>query len=268
MDRHLTSVPQVDNVQHHESVSGWSVFWALLAIVSNAMLQPSFTGYLWNGNAFEGSLWPHRSSPFVCLIDMAADIFVAFQAWRSHGHSHEEGETGSARTGALTKLALFLIGVMPQAIKLLSMQGIPVTQAIAAMYLLSSATNLICSLTISQPQREIQKLLESLTASGLRSKRSIQRTTCIVGWGPHLFYIFLLWYSLADKVGFAAPADIENVSEWVCEVVAFLAVLYFTQYALCIMFEEKPLVSRFACFASPSYRYTLRFCFARISLIG
>lgn len=243
MEMNSTTVGHVDEIPPQQTASGWSIFWALLAIVSNAMLQVSFTGYLWNGSTFQGSLWPHRSSPFVCLVDAAADIYVGFQALRKHDPSHRERETTSVRDGALTRLALFCLGVMPQAIKLFSMQGIPITQAIAAMFMLSSTVSLICSLTLESPQQELQKRLASLNGS---EQDALQLTVYVFGWCPHLVGIFILWYGLVDKVGFAAPADITEVVRWLGFIIMALAAVYTVQHTVLTLLNKRTLVSQWS----------------------
>lgn len=239
-----TTVDQTDNAPHQQTVSGASAFWALSAIASHAMLQPSFTGYLWNGKSFEGSLWPHRSSPFVCIVDTGAEIFITFRALRNQDPIEEESKPATVRNGALTKVALFCFGAMPQALKLFSMRGIPVTQAAAAMFLLSSTVSVVRSLMVESPQQEIQEVLESVDGSGLRSKRSVKAITFVLGWGPHLVGLFLVWYGLVGKVGFAAPADLANAVDWVLIVFTFLALAYIIQHAMFMLMDKKPPVSR------------------------
>lgn len=256
-----TTGTQDDNVQHQQTVSGVSVFWALFAIVSHAMLQPSFTGYLWNDKAFEGSLWPHRSSPFVCLVDTGAEIFMTFRALRNHDSVRDESKPSTVRNGALTKVALFCFGAMPQALKLFSMRGIPLTQAIAAMFLLASAVSLIRSLMVDARQNEIKELLESYESEEgspqqeveqqLKSDDSVERSLVkaiivIFGWVPHLVGLFLLWRGLVNKVGFAAPADLANAVDWVHEISLLLAALYIIQHSIFMLMDKKPPVSRLA----------------------
>lgn len=222
------------------------------------MLQPSFTGYLWNDKAFEGSLWPHRSSPFVCLVDTGAEVFMTFRALRNHDHDpvREESKHSTVRNGALTKVALFCFGAMPQALKLFSMRGIPMTQAIAATFLLSSAVSLIRSLIVESPQEEIQKLLNSYEDGSLQQEileghESLRRSVVklisfVIGWGPHLVGLFLLWRGLVGKIGFAAPADLANAVDWVVQISLLLAALYVIQHFIFMLMDKKPPVSRLA----------------------
>ena len=78
-------------------VSGWSILWAVLAIITHSMLQVSFTGQSWSGDSFEGSLSPHRSSPPVCLFDAVAD----FRNPSGDEEGQNTSKTKSIRTGLL-----------------------------------------------------------------------------------------------------------------------------------------------------------------------
>jgi hypothetical protein len=235
----------VTEQDHHASVqqpaSGWSIFWALLAIVSNAMLQPSFTGYLFHGNAFAGSLWPHRSSPFVCLVDAVADIYMSLQAVKRHAVGHANDGSLPRRNGTLSRIALFGLGVVPQAIKLFSMQGIAVTQAIAAMFLLSSTVSLLRSLIVDDPESDAQILLQDLGEIGF-----LKIGTVMFGWLPHAIAVYLLWYGLVDQIGISAPPNIRNAVLWVTVTYNTLYLLCFFQHIIFGLFRRKPLVSHCA----------------------
>jgi hypothetical protein len=249
----MMSITQI--VSEHENhayvqqpASGWSIFWALLAIVSSAMLQPSFTGYLFHGNAFEGSLWPHRSSPFVCLVDATADVYMSIQALHSPAISHTDGEARPGRNNALTRVALFSLGVIPQAIKIFSMQGIAMTQAIAAAFFLSSTTSLIRSLIVGDPEKDVQTLLQNLNQPGGQSQSSLKVMTVILGWLPHAIGVYVLWYGLVEQMGISAPADIRNAVHWMSRIYTTLFLLCFLQHIIFGLFRRRPLVSHHALF--------------------
>lgn len=197
-----------------ETVSGWSVFWAMVALVSHAMLQTSFTGYLWNGNLFKGSLWPHRSSPSICLIDGIADAYLIIRSIFIRSPDAGNDEKGVGVNGVLTKLALFFLGVVPQAVKLFSMKGIPITQAVAGMYLLPSTLGLIRSLMCDSPEIGIQQLHESLAQGKSWSEAILKAALAITGWLPHIVGAFFLWYGFVDRIGFSASQDVVNAFAW------------------------------------------------------
>jgi hypothetical protein len=231
-----------DNVITPETVSGYSIFWALVAIVSHSMLQASFTGYTWSGNSFQGSLWPHRSSPLICLVDGVADGFLCLRALFIRDPSDEERESASARNGTLTRLALFILGVLPQAIKLFAIRGIPATQAIAAMYLLPSVLGLVRSLISKYPERDIQKLLGSCARS-TESGYWLKVIISICGWVPHLISTYAFCYGFVDRVGFSASDNIVNVVDWLFLLIAFVFMLYLSQHMIFTLLNKRSPVS-------------------------
>jgi hypothetical protein len=217
-----------------QPVSGWSVFWAMSAIVLHAMLQPSFTGYFWSSKTFEGSLWPQRSSPFVCVVDMVADIYTGVQAVRKRGSAGIDGETRSGRNGAMTRLALFSLGVIPQAIKIFSMKGLSYTHALAAMYLLPSTVSLMVSFIVPSPERELQALAD-LDEHGWATRGNLKQATSLFGFVPHLAGTYLIWYGVVPKIGLSADENLANAADWVSMVVVFAAAAYFVQQMLFIL---------------------------------
>lgn len=235
----------VDNGPPPEAVSGWSIFWALVAIVSHAMLQVSFTGYIWSGNSFQGSLWPHRSSPFICLVDGVADGYLCLRALLIRDPSDQRELLNSGRSGTLTRLALFTLGVLPQVIKLFAMRGIPVTQAIAAMYLLPSVLSLVRSLISKSPEGDIQKLLEGWAAGSSESKAlpKLKIILTICGWVPHFIGTFVFYYGFVDRVGLSASDDLVNAVDWLTDILIFIVLLYVIQHMVFTLFKKRSPVS-------------------------
>lgn len=236
----------VDDATAPEAVSEWAVLWAMISIVFYAMIQVSFTGYLWNDQASQGSLWPHRSSPFVCLTDGYADTYLIFRKlFTSHGAARdtENEEEPMRQNGALTKLALFSLGVLPQAIKLFTMRGIFATQVIAAMYLVPSVLGLFRSLISTDPAGDIDKFLESLTESTVSFRKAFRAWTVICGGLPHLIGSYVLWYRLADRVGFSASRDVVNAVDWIHVCFVLVCMLYLAHHMIYASLLKKSPVS-------------------------
>lgn len=231
----------VDEATSPAEVSGWSIFWALVAIVSHAMLQVSFSGYTWSGNSFQGSLWPHRSSPLICLVDGVVDGFLCLRTLFTRDTSDKETEH-SGRNRTLTSLALFTLGVLPQAIKLFAMRGIPVTQAIAAMYLLPSVLGLVRSLISKSPERDIQKLLGGWAGS-TESERLLKVILSVFGWVPHLIGTYAFCYGFVDRVGLSASDNVVNAVDWLSLFVNLLLILYISQHMIFAAFGKRSPVS-------------------------
>ncbi|KAI0469763.1 hypothetical protein GGR56DRAFT_661833 [Xylariaceae sp. FL0804] len=151
-----------------QAASGPSIFWALAAIVANAMLQPSFCSYIWEGDttttsaassSSEWLVWPHRSLPTVCLLDTAAEVWILVEKYglprgwrgdagpREDAEPREDGEEGDEVEKArpldiIFRLALFVLGVLPQAIGLFATRGVPGSQVLAAIYLAASLVSM------------------------------------------------------------------------------------------------------------------------------
>jgi hypothetical protein len=242
MTANAAGVEDADNVAVPEPVSGWSLFWALIAISSHAMLQVSFSGYLWNGDSFQGS-WTYRSSPFICLIDGVADACLGLRALCTRVSSSDEQGPRSGRKGALIKLALFGLGVLPQAIKLFSMQGIPKTQVIAAMYLLPSTISLVRSLSSESPEEDIQMFLGSLAVSA----QTVLINIINGAWLANLVAIYVFWYDFGHRVGFSASEDVRNAINWIQVALVFSSAIYIIQHMIFALFKKRSPVS---CFAS------------------
>ena len=234
---------------HQQEASGWSIFWALTAIVVNSMLQVSFTGYIWNGDAFEGSLWPHRSSPFICLLDAAADVWIGIRALSksgadtSGGVDHDDKNEDTVRPGILTKLALFFLGVVPQAIKLFSMKGIPATQTIAAMFMVSTAFNMIRTLWSKSPEKGILELIDHLKKPGPRELINTKVWTFFLGWFVHGIGMFLLWQEICPKIGIGVPQEVSDVIAIVVTTALLTSTLYCLQHTIFGLLDKKAPVS-------------------------
>lgn len=241
------------NLRPSEAVSGVSIFWALVAIVSHAMLQVSFTGYVWGGSSFQGSFWPHRSSPFICLVDGVADGYLCLRAFLDRDAS-DKREPISGRNGTLTRLALFMLGVLPQALKLFAMRGIPWTQAIAAMYLLPSVLGLVRSFISKSPEREIQNLVESLAESN--DLFLLQVVLGEYGWAPHLLDTYALHYSFAERIGLSASDNIVNAVGWLSVSLTLIFMLYQSQHMIFVLFNKRSPVSLMFCTARGDNKLT------------
>ena len=152
-------------------VSWQSAFWSLVALALNAMTQNS----TFDRKFPSGVLFPARSSPLVCAADAleallrllayrragasvpdAARLVVRESMWqppRSRvaagdnrgGEAAHDSNDGEQPESPLTlgnqyppaHTVVFVLGVLPQAVKLFSMRGIPWTQVWGGMYLSS-----------------------------------------------------------------------------------------------------------------------------------
>ena len=140
----------------HNPVSWQTAFWTLLALALNAMTQNS----TFDRDFPSGVLFPAHSSPLVCAVD-ALEVFLQLIGYMYVGASAPAAarrvvqermwqpprsiSVATAADPPLTlgdqhpraHIVLFVLGVLPQAIKLFGMHGIPWTQACGGLYLSS-----------------------------------------------------------------------------------------------------------------------------------
>jgi hypothetical protein len=228
-------------------LSCWSILWALAAVVTHCMLQPSFSSYFWNSTAFEGSLSPHRSSPFICLADSAVDIYLVFRPPTAR-HDASLTENKSSSSGLLTRLALYLLGVLPQSLKILSARGIPITQAIVGAFLLSSTVSMVCSLMLASHDERLRDFASGLKGPeepvlGLFSPKARASLLGFILYVGHSVAIFMVFHYHSDLVGFDAPRDVRNAFVWVNAVGNIIFLAHTFQHTAFIVVGRKSPVS-------------------------
>ncbi|OBT69347.1 hypothetical protein VE03_01062 [Pseudogymnoascus sp. 23342-1-I1] len=121
-----------------------SALWALLALALNAMTQPSDAD-----PSPDSAISLLRSSPVTCLTD-SLSILVWLTVGRFYGES-SSNSLASKRIAIrpdplpdrprvfspITTAVFFILGPLPQAVKLAGMSGVPFTQAIGFIFLVS-----------------------------------------------------------------------------------------------------------------------------------
>lgn len=146
------SPPDIALSQLDETEVSWqSIFWALVPLALNTMVQP--TGQtLGLPKRYALML---RSSPIVCVVDCALVLIILIHfIWQGSSVSTAVRQLTVSRfqgsTGAITRdnslsgllenpwlrLFLFVGGTLPQTIKLYGLHGVPWTKAVASMYLI------------------------------------------------------------------------------------------------------------------------------------
>ncbi|KIX00542.1 uncharacterized protein Z518_09607 [Rhinocladiella mackenziei CBS 650.93] len=123
------------------------VWWALVPLALGAMIQPCGRVL---GQEHKSFRFYARMSPFICIADTAHFLVAIIRATCSSAPRYdierlfvirfkdEDRDTKSVETSILLRLALlFVSGIPCQTIKLVGMQGIPWTKAIALMFFIS-----------------------------------------------------------------------------------------------------------------------------------
>lgn len=226
-----------------EEVSGRSVFWALTAIILNAMLQPSCASYTINGSTLDGSLWPIRSSPVICVYDALTELRIMFGSsdWRTAPSRLHVGESSESHTtSAIMKLAVFLLGVLPQAVKLFSMRGIPLSQALAAVYLGSSLINLFRSFG-KHAHEDMVQYVQAMRPVKTQATRDI---VLDLHWVIHVIGAFVVWYHISGEAHIEASENVKNGVDWVYTCVTIGGFVYILQHTTFMLLAMKPPIPR------------------------
>jgi hypothetical protein len=232
-------------VSSPQQASGQSIFWALAAIVLNAMLQPSSVGYSWNGVAFEGTLWPHRSSPAICALDTTAESYILIKkllgAELNMDNAQDEPRTTANPVNVTMRIAIFALGVLPQAIKLFSMRGIPATQGLAAIFFAASLISMVRTICLEVPHEEVSKLAGRLKKNGARTEIVIG----IAGMTLHVIPLFYAWYAIAGKAQLPVTDNVSEIVKGVINLTKLLVALYVTQHIAIMLLGFKTRIPRY-----------------------
>ncbi|KAH8899102.1 hypothetical protein GQ53DRAFT_817303 [Thozetella sp. PMI_491] len=226
-----------------QQASGQSLFWALVAIVFNAMQQPSFCGYLWGGDAFETTAWPHRSSPTVCILDAVAEAWILVDKRRNPESDHYATLTIAKPTVITTRLSIFAVAVLPQAIKLFSMKGIPVTQALAAVYFTASLVSMVRGTFIEAPHADLSKLKDRIKTS--KRRWHPETLAGFLSWVPHCIGLLLTWYHISTKATITTTELVHNLVAWITAITTIAFAAYFLQHIIIMLMGMKPPIPRY-----------------------
>lgn len=235
-------------------VTGQNAFWAVVALALNAMTQPSIIEWAISDNAFEGSLVPHLSSPFVCLAETIMIVMwsgrLFFVYLRRHRRVRVTPNTWPDKTAspvALTmRLVVFTLAVLPQAIKVFAMQGTPFTKSYATIFLVSSIVN--ASLQAFRggsrgPVLEFQYFINTIVREHIIELRTLIITSQILmvlaGIG-HIVMFGWTWYLIA--IHGQIPGCWIDYIEWTRGVCFLLVLLFSMQWLVCWAFRwQSPL---------------------------
>jgi len=215
-----------------QNVVSWqSAFWALVPIALNSMSQPSAFDF----GPLYAIIFAARSSPIVCLVD-TLEVFVRIPVYLLQGDSirkaatkvrwvrtkHWPNETinvlpapvpvssslDDERSTRLARFVIFVLGLMPQALKLLGMKGLLWTQAWAGIYLRSFLTLTFVDVIAEPTQDHAQISQDSQSDANLENViRLLFRITVIA-------HFALLFWTLSN---FLPPYELLDITEGVSE---------------------------------------------------
>lgn len=190
-----------------QEVSGQSAFWILVTLATAAVTQPSTCSYRKGRDIFGGTIDIFRCVPLLCLSDGIVDIVVLGRAIR-HEVSLRTGNIDQERRRlpplkpniAAVMLAISILTVLPQTIKVFSMRGIPWTQLCASLYFFAITTKLAIEFSRLETDgddpdlEDIFALLELLHCLG------------------QLIMEVAIWYNMTLSVTALLPLD--DLSPW------------------------------------------------------
>lgn len=140
----------------------------------------------------------------------------------------------------LMKLVLFVVGVLPQAIKLFSIRGIPLSQAMGAMLLASIMSNMLRTLTTDVPLDDLATFMKPLAAGG---KRNLERGTfvllCCLAVLPHAAILYKTWYEIGQIIDLGVPEPTEQVFIFVAFGLNVVWAVHAVQHTLSIVSRGK-----------------------------
>ncbi|EXK44605.1 hypothetical protein FOMG_03301 [Fusarium oxysporum f. sp. melonis 26406] len=197
-------------------VTGPTAFWILASLASAAAAQPSGNRKRDN-DLFGGNVDIVRSIPAVCLIDSIFDLFVLAggisRFLSSHNSTQQSRRNSPKATGLVIRLALTIFTVLPQTIKVFSLQGVPATQICAFIFFFANITKLLVSICGWEPEGILQEKDDSTSIDVLLSS---------VLQAPFEFWI---WFNISRQASFKLSTELENLCEWAAMVVTFSMVL-------------------------------------------
>ncbi|KAF4953304.1 hypothetical protein FGADI_6070 [Fusarium gaditjirri] len=202
--------------QSPPEVTGPTAFWILASLASAAAAQPSGNRRRDN-DFFGGNVDIIRSIPAVCLIDSIFDLFVLARGisrfLSSHNSTQQTRRNSPTATGKVIRLVLTIFTVLPQTIKVFSLQGVPATQICAFIFSFANITKLLVSIYGWEPEGILQEKDDSTSTDVLLSS---------VLQAPFEFWI---WFNISQQASFKLSTQLENLCEWAAMLVTSSMVL-------------------------------------------
>ncbi|KAF5018092.1 hypothetical protein F66182_9945 [Fusarium sp. NRRL 66182] len=206
------------SAQSPQEVSGQAAFWILATLAVAAVTQPSTSSQKRDRTLFDGNIDLFRCIPAVCLLDAVVDLVILGGAIRGLFFIPQPAQQirrhvlPAARI-LTVKLALSIFAVLPQTIKVFSLQGVPATQFCASLYFFAAVTKLVVDLC------------------GLGADEHPPATQDSDGSMDFLvlFALFLqtpfevcVWYNISLSAPVQLPTSVENFCAWSATICVFL----------------------------------------------
>lgn len=224
-------------------VSGQAALWGLVTLALSAMTGPSLLASYLYPDSSELSMMPYRSSPIFSLLDALSETLYLYacipsdqasKAPSSHTRQHPAHATSHSPVAFTLKLVVLVIGVLPQAIKLFGMTGIPITQTCAAMFLASIALGIVGSVISRDGSSRTESLVKGLRLRGW-SDMDLQKGRLTLCWLMRLLMLLhvviccVLWDMIADAIALPNSEALNKAADylhWIgyCGLLVFLLI--------------------------------------------
>ncbi|OBS19996.1 hypothetical protein FPOA_11718 [Fusarium poae] len=241
-----------------DEVSGQAAFWILITLATAAIVQPSARSRRKGRDVFDGTIDLLRCIPAVCFLDSIADLVsLATAIYRAFSTPKPTQNTRRRvfpkASTFIVKLALSTVTVLPQTIKVASLQGVPATQACAFLFFIATTTRLVvdfCGLEANSNYTNARDRALSL---------SIPAMLALLLQLPFEVWI---WYNISFSATLNLSTNMENLCSWL--TIICIAVL-FTQPLIWILY----LIARrrFDMSASP-YMVPMRGFYLLLVILG
>ena len=151
------------------------------------------------------------------IVSPSPDMVYA-DSVRKNPNPYLPVHTREKRVLITMKLLLFIVGALPQAIKLFSMRGIAATQTLAALYFIASVASLIRTLKHDPSKRNLEVLAFHVSNKDSLPKSMFLDTGVLLfglatGFAPplHATWMGLVWFQVAKTAHFTVPVSIANM---------------------------------------------------------
>ncbi|KAJ4258931.1 hypothetical protein NW762_008018 [Fusarium torreyae] len=203
-----------------EEVSGQAAFWILVTLAIAAIVQPSARSRRKDRDLFDGTIDLLRCIPAVCFLDAIADLVALGSAIYRALFTQKPAQNARRRvfpkaSTFIVKLALSVVTVLPQTIKVASLKGVPATQACAFLFFIATTTKLVV---------DFCDLEAGANYTNARDKDFAMRAPAVLALFLQLPFEVWIWYNISFSVTLNLSTNMENLCSWL--TIACIAVLF------------------------------------------
>jgi hypothetical protein len=217
-----------------QQVSGQSAFWILVTLALAAVTQPSIASRREMRRTLASDIDVLRSFPATCLFDGIIDLIAL---GRAMGDTYRLWRAPLTTNVVTAKLTMWMLAVLPQAIKVFSMRGIPVTQCCAGLYFFAATTKIMVDFSCL----EMDGYYPGYGEDELGTTRMLIMLpiSIIISLGQVAFET-LIWCQITHLAPISKPQLVQNIGEWVSLVVGSLMFLQLLVWGMRIPFRGSP----------------------------